>query len=203
MKLTLMTSSLSVAFLLIMGAPVANAAGSCLSADTIAEFMRIHVLPKWSNVTAAVLATEWPGGLSETARGPSAVTWAQVNENCAIYFNFVTSSERADWQLRGVRVMMLGSRSELLQAGLLLASAFGPKLNSTEERELRKHFTVGTMSRVPPSRELPGVVFLRNVNLIRNPRQSAAEESLWELEVLYERLYDPPWKDYPQFDDER
>src|SRR6266542_880446 len=116
MKLTLMTSSLSVAFLSIVGAPAANAAGSCLSADTIADFMRMHVLPKWSNVAPAALATEWPGGLSETAKGPSAVTWAQVNESCAIYFNFVAGSEGAGWRLGGVRVMMLGSRSQLLQA---------------------------------------------------------------------------------------
>jgi hypothetical protein len=90
---------------------------------------------------------------------------------------------------------MLGSRAQVFQDAGVLAAAFGPKLNSREERELRKHLTVGTMSRVPPSRQLPGIVFMRNVNLIRNPRQSVAEESLWELEVMYDRLHDPPWKD--------
>lgn len=195
MKLTLMASSLSVAFLFIVGAQVANAAGSCLSADRIADFMRMHVLPKWSNVTPSALAREWPGGLRETAKG-SEVTWAQVNENCAIYFDFVPGSDPADLRLVGVRVVMLGSRTQVFQDAPVLAAAFGPKLNSTEERELRKHLSVGTTSRVPPSRELPGIVFMRNVNLIRNPRQSVAEESLWELEVLYERLNDPSWKDH-------
>lgn len=196
MKLTLIVSSLSVALFFIVGAPVANAARACLSADAIADFMRMHVLSKWSTVTPSAMAKEWPGGLSETARGRSAVTWAQVNENCAIYFSFIAGSERSDWRLDGVRIVMLGSRTQVFQDAPVLAAAFGPKLNSTEEHELRKHLTVGTMSRVPPSRDLPGVVFMRNVNLIRNPRQSAAEQSLWELEVSYVRLDDPPWKDH-------
>ena len=179
----------------VIGSTVIHArqVAPCPSAAEIARFVTERVLPGWADLTPEPLRKEWPGTLREIARGTGS-TWADVRERCAVYFVFAPGQVTKAFQLRGVRIIEEGDRSDLERDRLVLTAAFGPKLTSAEEQELRRRHSVTTSWRIPAALDVPGVRFIRSVNLTVNPRKQASERSLWQLEVMCDRLAEAPLK---------
>jgi len=171
----------------------ARHAAPCPSAAEISQFVSENVLPRWAQLTAEPLRKEWPGTLRSIAYGTGS-TWADVRERCAVYFVFAPAPVTKTLQLRGVRIIEEGNRSDLERDRLVLTAAFGPGLTSAEERELRRYHSVTTSWRIPAALDVPGVRFIRSVNLTVNPRKQASERALWQLEVMCDRLADAPFK---------
>jgi hypothetical protein len=168
----------------------------CLGAADVARFVKERVLPHWVELTPEALRKEWPGTLRETAHGPSS-TWAEVHDRCAVYFVFAPTPPIGTLQLRGVRIIEEGNRNDIERARIPLTAAFGADLTSTEERDLRKHHSVTTSWRIPPALDVAGVRFIRTLNVTVNPRKQASERTLWQLEVMCDRLTDQPIGRHP------
>ena len=184
---------LLVITLLDYGVAHAGQAAPCLSAAETAQFVTERVLPRWPELTPEPLRKEWPGTLREIARGTGSI-WADVRERCAVYFVFAPGEVTKAFQLRGVRIVEEGDRSDLERDRLLLTAAFGPELTSAEERELRQRHSVSTSWRIPAALDVPGVRFIRSVSMTAIPRKQASERTLWQLEVMCDRLAEAPLK---------